>query len=132
SPTAYGVTLEEMLRMAADYSPEVSSKKKMVEGAEAKVKLARKEYYPDYALGASYFPRTMGLPDMWNLTVTVNLPLYQKTKQRQAEAEAEAGLLEARRELAATELILASNVRESLSMVQASDRLMPLYKEGLI
>jgi outer membrane protein TolC len=132
APTPYGVTLEEMLTMAADYSPEVSSKKKMVEGAEAKVKLARKEYYPDYALGASYFPRTMGLPDMWNLTVTVNLPLYQKTKQRQAEAEAEAGLLEARRELAATELMLASNVRESLSMVQASDRLMKLYKEGLI
>ena len=132
APTPYGVTLEEMLSMAADYSPEVRSKKKMVEGAEAKVKLARKEYYPDYAVGASYFPRTMGLPDMWNLTVTVNLPIYQKTKQRQAEAEAEAGLSEARRELAATELILASNVRESFSMVQASDRLMKLYKEGLI
>jgi cobalt-zinc-cadmium efflux system outer membrane protein len=132
APTPYGATLEEMLRMAADHSPEVRSKKKMVEGAEAKVKMAKKEYYPDYAVGASYFPRTMGLPDMWNLTVTVNLPIYQKTKQRQAEAEAEAGLSEARRELAATELMLASNVRESFSMVQAADRLMKLYKEGLI
>jgi len=130
--TPYEVTLEEMLGMAADYSPEVRSKKKMVEGAEAKLKLARKEYYPDYALGASYLPRTMGLPDMWNLTVTVNLPIYQKTKQRQAEAEAKAGLSEARRELAATELMVASNVRESFSMVQAADRLMKLYKEGLI
>jgi outer membrane protein TolC len=132
TPTPYGVTLEEMLRMAADHSPEVGSKKKLVEEAEAKVKLARKEYYPDYAVGASYFPRTMGLPDMWNLTVTVNLPVYQNTKQRQAEAEAEAGLSEARRELAATELMLASNVRESFSMVQAADRLMKLYEEGLI
>ena len=72
------------------------------------------------------------MPDMWNLTITVNLPIYQKTKQRQAEAEAEAGLSEARRELAVTELMLASNVRESFSMVQAADRLMKLYKEGLI
>ncbi len=130
--TSFGVTLEEVIHMAKEHSPEVKSKQKMVEGAEAKVKLARKEYYPDYAVGASYFPRTMGLPDMWNLTVTINLPIYQKTKQKQAEAEAEAGLTEARRELAATELMLAGSVRESFSMVQAADRLMPLYKEGLI
>ncbi len=130
--TPYAVTLEEILGMAADRSPEVRSKKKMVEEAEAKVRLARKEYYPDYTVGASYFPRTMGLPDMWNLTITFNLPIYQRTKQKQAEAEAEAGLWEARRELAATELMVASNVRESFSMVQAADRLMKLYKEGLI
>ena len=130
--TPFRAGLDEVVSLAKDYSPEVKSKQKMVEGAEAKVKLARKEYYPDYAVGASYFPRTMGLPDMWNLTVTINLPIYQKTKQKQAEAEAEAGLSEARRELAATELMLASNVRDNFSMVQAADRLMKLYKEGLI
>ncbi|MGD0232084.1 MAG: TolC family protein, partial [Syntrophorhabdales bacterium] len=104
----------------------------MVEGAEAKIKLAKKEYYPDYTVGASYFPRTMGLPDMWNLTVTVNLPIFYRTKQRQALAEAQANLSEARRELNATELMLASSVREGCSMIQAADRLMRLYKEGLI
>ena len=34
--------------------------------------------------------------------------------------------------MTATELMLASNVREGYSMVQAADRLMKLYKEGLI
>ena len=130
--TPFGVTLEEMIDMAGEHSPEVKSKQKMVEGAEAKVKMAKKEYYPDVTVGASYFPRTGGLVDMWNLTFTVNLPIYYRTKQRQALAEAQAGLSEARRELAATELMLASNVRDSFSMVQAADRLTKLYKEGLI
>jgi outer membrane protein TolC len=130
--TRFPAALEEVVNMAKDHSPDVRSKQKMVEGAEAKVKMAKKEYYPDVTVGASWFPRTGGMVDMWNLTFTVNLPIYYRTKQQQAVGEAEAGLLEARRELTATELMLASNVRESYSMVQAADRLMKLYKEGLI
>ena len=131
-PTPFGATLDEVVSMVKDHSPDVRSKQKMVEGAEAKVRMAKKEYYPDVTVGASYFPRTGGLVDMWNLTFTVNLPIYYRTKQRQAEAEAQAALSEARRELTGTELMLASNVRESFSMVHAADRLMTLYKEGLI
>ena len=74
----------------------------------------------------------MGLPDMWNLTATVNLPIFYKTKQRQAVAEATAGVWEAKRELAATQLMVASNVRDSYSMLSAADRLMKLYREGLV
>src|SRR5208283_6206069 len=93
-PTLFDATLETALAVAQDHSPEIRSKRKMVEGAEAKVKMAQKEYYPDFTIGASYFPRTMGLPDMWNLTATVNLPIFSKTKQRQAVAEATAGVWE--------------------------------------
>jgi outer membrane protein TolC len=131
-PTPLHMTLENALAAAQDHSPEIRSKKKMVEGAEAKVKMAQKEYYPDFTIGASYFPRTMGLPDMWNLTATVNLPIYYKTKQRQAVAEATAGVWEARRELAATQLMVASNIRDSYSMLSAADKLMKLYREGLV
>ncbi len=131
-PTPIDATLEDALAAAQDHSPEIRSKKKMVEGAEAKVKMAQKEYYPDFTVGASYFPRTQGLPDMWNLTATVNLPIYYKTKQRQAVAEATAGVWEARRELAATQFMVASNIRDSYSMLSAADRLMKLYREGLV
>ncbi len=131
-PTPLDMTLEDTLAAAQDHSPEIRSKRKMVEGAEAKVKMAQKEYYPDFTIGASYFPRTMGLPDMWNLTATVNLPIFYKTKQRQAVAEATAGVWEARRELAATQLMVASNVRDSYSMLSAADKLMKLYREGLV
>jgi len=130
--TPFPATLEEVVGMAKEHSPEVKSQQKMIEGAEAKVRMAKKEYYPDVTVGASYFPRTGGFVDMWNLTFTVNLPIYYKTKQRQAVAEAEASLSEAKRELAVTELMLASSVKEGYSMVQAAGRLIKLYKEGLI
>ena len=130
--TALGITLEEMVSMAEDHSPEILSKKKMVEEAQAKTKLAQKEYYPDFAIAAGYFQRGGIYPPMWNLTATINLPIFYKTKQRQALAEAQAGVWEARRELAATQLMVASNIRDSYSMVSAANRLMKLYKEGLV
>ncbi len=130
--TPFPVTLDRLVSMARDHSPDVRSKQKMVEGAEAKVKMAKKEYYPDVTVGAGWFYRTGGMPDMWNMTFTVNLPIWYRTKQRQALAEAQASLSEAKRELTATELMLESNVKEGLSMVRAADRLMKLYREGLI
>jgi outer membrane protein TolC len=130
--TPLHATLEQILGAAEDYSPDVRSKKKMVEGAEAKVKMAKKEYYPDVTLTAGYLPRTGSFMDMANLTATINLPLYYRSKQRQAVLEAEAGLSEAKRELMATKLMLSSNVRDSFSMILAADRLTQLYREGLI
>jgi len=128
----FPVTLDEAVNMAKEHSPDVKSKQKMVEGAEAKVKLARKEYYPDVTVGGNYFYRTGNLGDMWSLTFSFSLPIFYKTKQEQALAEANASLTQARRELKATELMLASGVKEGHSMILAADRLIELYKEGLI
>ena len=104
----------------------------MVKGAEAKVKLAGKEYYPDFTVSANYFYRTGPFLDMWNLTASIPLPIYQKTKQDQAVLEAQASLSEARQELQATDYMLASAIRESYSMARTAGRLMTLYKDGLI
>jgi outer membrane protein TolC len=130
--TPFGVTLDDMIKMAEDHSPDVLSKRKMIEGAEAKVKMAQKEYYPDFTIGAGYFQRGGSFPPMWNLTATVNLPVFYRTKQRQAVAEAQAGLSQAKRELAATQLMVASGVRDRYSMLQSSAKLMKIYNEGLI
>jgi len=130
--TPFGMTLGEASAAAHDNSPEVRSKKLMVEGAQAKVKMAEKEFYPDFSIAAGYFPRGGAFPPMWNLTATVNLPIFSKTKQSQALAEARAGVFEAKRELAAAELMVLSNVRDAYSMLDAAGRLMKLYKDGLV
>jgi len=124
--------LDDLLQTVKDNSPELKSKVKMVEAAEAKVKMAKKEYYPDITIGAGYYPRTQGFLDMWNLTATINLPIYFKTKQDQAVLEANANLVGAKRELSSTEYMLSSNLRESYSMLTAADKLMKIYKDGVI
>ncbi len=129
---SYNDDTEELVRKAKDNSPEIRSRRKMIEAAEAKVMMAKKEYYPDFTLGASYYPRTKGLMDMWSLTATVNIPIFYKVKQEPAVGEAEANLLGAKQELAATEYMLASAVRENHSMARSAEKLMNIYREGLI
>ena len=129
--TPYGLSLEELIQKAKRSSPEIRSREKMVEAAEAKVKMAQKEYYPDFTIGANYYPRTKGFQDMASLTATINIPIFYKTKQDQAVLEANANLLGAKRELASTEYMLSSAVRENYSMAQTGEKLMTLYKDGV-
>ena len=130
--TPYDLSLDESFEMAKKNSPEIEAKKAMAEAAEAKVKMAKKEYYPDPTLGVGYFPKTKGMLDMWNVTVTVNVPLYAATKQSQAVLEAEANRLGAKREIASLEYMLSSGIRDSFSMVKTSEKLMDLYRKGVI
>jgi cobalt-zinc-cadmium efflux system outer membrane protein len=130
TPSGFG--MEKLIEMAKSNSPEIRSRQKMVEAAEAKVKMAKKEYYPDVTLGANYYPRTKTFVDMWSLTATVNIPIFYKSKQGPAVQEANANLLGAKREMAATEYMLSSGIRENYSMARAAERLMKIYKEGLI
>jgi outer membrane protein TolC len=126
-------SLDELLSMAYEHSPEVRARQRMVAAAEARVKMARKEYYPDFTFAASYFTRGGGqFDDMWSLTTTMNIPLYYRTRQRQALLEAQAALTEANRMVEAARLMVASNIRDIYSMWTTSARLMDLYKGGLM
>lgn len=130
--TSYAYSLEELIQKAKKASPEIRSREKMVEGAEAKVKMAQKEYYPDFTIGASYYPRTKGFMDMASLTATINIPIFYKTKQDQAVREAKANLLGAKRELASTGYMVSSAIRENYSVAETGQRLMTLYRDGVI
>jgi outer membrane protein TolC len=130
--TAFPHTLDDLLRMAEDHSPEIRAKERMVASSEAKVKMARKEYFPDVTLNAGYFERGGEFRDMMSLTATVNLPIFYKTKQEEGVREAEASLSEARHELQATRLMVSSNIRDIYSMLKTADNLMELYKNGLL
>jgi outer membrane protein TolC len=126
-------SLEELLNKAYEHSPEIRARQRMVAAAEARVKMAEKEYYPDFTLAASYFNRGGGqFDDMWSLTTTINVPIFYRTKQRQAVLEAKAALAESKRMLEATRLMVASAIRDTYSMWKTAERLMDLYKNGLM
>ena len=128
----YPYRLEELVKMAKDNSPEIKSKEKMIKGAEVKVRMAEKEYYPDFTLGANLYKTSGPFTDMWSVTAQINIPLYYERKQRQGVLEAKAALSQSKQERLATENMLASNLRDSYSMIKSAERLMELYKEGLI
>jgi cobalt-zinc-cadmium efflux system outer membrane protein len=130
--TIHNYRLDELIQMSYDRYPMIKSREKMAGAAEAKIQMAKKEYYPDFTIGAGYFARSSQFPDMWNLTATINIPIFYKTKQREAVLEAEASLLEARRNVEVTKLMTSSAMRDNHAMLKSAENLMALYREGLI
>jgi outer membrane protein, heavy metal efflux system len=128
----YGYSLDELITEAYNKYPLIKFKEKMVGSAQAKIEMAKKEYFPDMTLGTTYFRRGDAYPDMWNLTATINIPLYAKTKQREGVLEAEATLLEAKRDVDTAKLMASSSLRDNYSMVKTGENLMALYKDALM
>jgi len=57
SYTAFPQNIELLINTAYANSPEIRIKEKMIAGAEVKVQMAKKEYYPDFTINGSYFLR---------------------------------------------------------------------------
>ena len=127
----YPQTLPELIAAAYENSSEVKARERMVASLDAKVRVAERDYYPDITVTGNYGLRGQDFEDMWSLTTTVNIPLYYTTKQRPAVHEAEASLSEAKNELQAVRLSLSAAIGENYAMLQATERLMELYRQGL-
>lgn len=130
--TPFNQSQDELIRIAKERSPELKAKAKMVESGEVKVEMAKKEFYPDFTVGANIFKRGGNFDDMWSLTTAVNVPLYYKTKQQQGVSEANSAVTEARNELLSAETMISGNIGDSYSMVRTAEKLMDLYKNALI
>jgi outer membrane protein TolC len=130
--TELAENMQELITVHVENSPFVKEKEKLVAAAEAKVRMAEKEYYPDFTVSAGYFRRGGEFMDMWSLTTAVNIPIFYRTKQRQAVLEAKANLAEAEHELIASKAMLASIIRDNYSMARTAERLMELYRNGLV
>ncbi len=128
---SFPYTLDDVIAMASDGSPEVRSRLRMKEGAEAKVRLAEKEYYPDVTLAANVYKRTGEFQDMWSVTATFNIPLHFEAK-KSAVAEAASLSAEAEHDLAGTKAMLISGISDAYSMMKTAESLMDLYRQGLI
>jgi outer membrane protein TolC len=124
--------VDEATKTALSNSPEIKSQNKIIEVADTKLRMAQKEYYPDYSINASYFNRSGDFKDMWSATATINIPLYFKTKQESAVMEAKASYSQAKQELEAVKLMIVAAIQDNFSMLRSSEKLMNLYTNGLI
>jgi Outer membrane protein len=128
----YPLEIEDAVDLALKNSPEIRSRGKMIEAADTRLKMAQKEYFPDFTVGGGYYNRSGDFKDMWSLTVTINIPLYFNSKQRPATQEAKANISQAKQELEAVKLMIGAALRDNYSMLRSSEKLMAIYKNGLI
>jgi outer membrane protein TolC len=131
-PQVLNMDLEKAIQTALDRSPEIQSRERMLEAGRARVQMARKEYYPDFTVNATVFPRGNDFEDMWSLTGTFNIPLYFRSKQSMGVKEADSSLVQAAREKDAVRNMILVGLRENYSMLDASEKLIDLYSKGII
>lgn len=148
----YPRSLDELLAKFAPGAPESRSREKMVEAAEAKVRVAKGEFVPDLTVNAGYARkgfktereikpvveggdsftgRTQKWVDMWTLGVSVTVPLYFWSKQMEGLKESRQGLEAARQELEAARNTITSIVRDNYAVIKAAESSMNLYTKSL-
>ena len=128
----FSLSADDAVDMALARSPEIKYRSKMIEAAEVKELMAKREYFPDLAISAGYYNRSGDYKDMWSAAATINIPIYFLTKQKPAVAEARANINSAKQELAAVKLMLAAAVKDNYSMLRSAEKLMDIYKSALI
>ena len=131
APLPVTFTFEDLYAAARENSPMLRRDEKMIQRSEVNVNMARKEFYPDFTLNGGYY--NMGsMPPMYMFRADVKIPLYWFRKQRAGVTEQAAGLQQARATLRATEQSLNYQIRNDLTMAEASARLVSLYRETVI
>ena len=130
--SAFSYSMEELQTTATENSPEIRSREKMASSADARITMASKEYFPDFTIAATVYKRTGDFEDMWSLTATFNIPLFYRSKQQQGVAEAKSFSSETRHDLAGSKLMLSSAIRDNYTMFKTAEKLMGIYKNGLI
>ena len=128
---ALSVSLEELYQQGRTQAPALGQEQAMIEKNSYALDLARKEYYPDFAVGTGWFSRG-GLRDLWSFRFDVKVPLYFWRKQRYAVAESSHSLEQSRREYEAAAQTLHFRIKDDYLMAKASEQLVDLYSQAII
>jgi outer membrane protein TolC len=127
----FTIKLEELFAGADKNSPMLKRDKKMIERSESALNLARKEYYPDYTLGAGYF--NMGsMPAMYQFRMDIKIPAYFWRRQRAEVSEQSYMLSQSKRQYEATGQNLLYRIKDDFLMAQASHKLTAMYQDTVI
>jgi outer membrane protein, heavy metal efflux system len=125
------MTLDELLTQTMDNSPLLRREQKMIERSGIALNLARKDYYPDYALTGGYFYMGQMSP-MYVFRADLKLPVYFFRKQRAAVTEQTQAVSQARHEYESAEQSIHFKIQDDYLAAQTSERLLKLYTEAVL
>ena len=127
---------EELVKAAAERRPSLQSVKRMVERNQASLKLAERDYYPDFDIKLAYGQRDDGpagrRPDMVSAMVGFNLPLWYKSKQSRKVAESQKDIQATKDQLTAMTNEIRFMMSEKLIDIERAEKQIELLKTGII
>lgn len=112
-------------------SPELAGARASVRQTEKLLDLAKLDRRPDFAVTAGIMPRG-SLDPMWQVGVSISLPIYGRSKQQRAIAEHEHHKLGQGAEVESVRTLLRQRTEERTIQIETLRRTRDLYREGLL
>ena len=130
----------DLYNRAQDIHPSLEEEASYISAAEARLKLARKQYYPDFKLGVSYGNRSGENPlpiggdrsDFVSVLFSVNLPIYHKRKLDRAVSQRRMELRQRRDSLRDEWGIIRSEISAASTDYDEAKALFDLFDTGII
>lgn len=124
-------SFEKLVEIGLEKSPELKAAERSLDRNGLALDLAKKQYYPDFTIGAGYANRGR-FEGMWQVMAGVTIPLYFKRKQDYGVREAVADLSSAQETLQAVKQSLFFRVKDLFLIAQTSERLLELIGTGTL
>jgi outer membrane protein TolC len=125
------IDLGSLQSAAQDKYPLLKAAQLMIEEGETEVRMARKEYYPNFMVQVGKGFKG-ALPDMYEVMVGVEIPLYAKRKQANLLEESVSRLSGSRNEYASMRNEVGFMITESYTMARTAGDLVGLYKNKIL
>jgi len=125
------LSMDELSQTASEKSPLLKGAELMVEESSAEVKMAKKEFYPNFMIQAGKDFRG-AFKDMYEVMIGVEIPLYHKKKQANLLQESRSRLGSSRNEYASMKNEVHFMLAENFTMAKTSENLIKLYREKIL
>ena len=112
-------------------SPELAAAWTGLKQAERQMDLAKLDRRPDFAVTAGLMPRG-GLDPMWQVGVSISLPIYGRSKQQRAVAEHDHHRLGQKAEVDSVHTLLWQRTEERTFQIHSLRGIRDLYQQGLL
>lgn len=122
----------QLSQLADSGSPDLAADRAMEERSAEALKLAHQGYWPDFTVGYSFEKTGPGFSDYYMLSLGAKVPLYFWRKQTPAIEQAALEAESAREQVRATQLQISSDGEGSLVAMRTAERIMSIYRDGLI
>jgi len=131
---------EALFARAEEFRPRLHSVRSEINAAQSRLDLARKDYYPDFTVGAAYGARSGDNPaaaggdraDFLSVRVSVNLPIYQTRKRAQAVSQRRSELDRRRYALQDEVNAMRAEITAALADYQRAGEQLTLFETGII
>jgi len=132
TPSAFDLDSTRIHALAAVRSPALRMAQAMASRSDDSLALARHDYIPDFSVGYMYQKTGPRTRDYYMLSLGAKIPLYFWRKQRPAVEQAVLEKQAASEQFRAARLDAASGVDRQIVAIRTAERIITLYRDGLI